>query len=419
MSSARDAVAATPRDRAPARIILALALSQTLVWAGGFYVFPALLATWHAELGWSKATLSGGFTAALLVAAAASPLAGRLVDRGHGRAVLALAAAGVGVGLLVLSRVTTPWAFVLVWALIGLALAGALYDACFAFVTHRFPHDARRVITRITLIAGFAGTVSFPTAAWTAAAFGWRGSLVVFALLVLAVAVPLIVSVGPETARPSPTHRRAAAAGARRTLARPAFWGLTLAFALMALVQGMIVTHLLPLLADRGVAAGGAVLAAACLGPMQVVGRLAMMAAERHVAVAGIALAMLAVVLAGLAALWLAPSALALVAVFVVFHGAGYGVYSIVRPVLTADVLGRAGFGVVHGTMATAAIVATAAAPSLAAVLEQAGGYDLVLVAATAAILTAIAALLAALRSAKAATSPASTASGEGAARRV
>ncbi|NBB71284.1 MAG: MFS transporter [Alphaproteobacteria bacterium] len=381
-------------------MVLALALAQTLVWAGGFYVFPALLATWHAELGWSKATLSGAFTAALLVAAAASPLAGRLVDRGHGRALMALSATGVGLGLLLLSRVTTPWAFAVVWALIGLALAGALYDACFSFVTHRFPHDARRVITRITLVAGFAGTVSFPTAAWTASAFGWRGSLVVFALLILAVAVPLVWSVGGESARPSSTRRRAAAAGARRTLARPAFWGLTLAFALMALVQGMIITHLLPLLADRGVAAGAAVLAASCIGPMQVVGRLAMMAVERHVAIAGIALAMLAVVLAGLVALWLAPSAPALVAVFVLLHGAGYGVYSIVRPVLTAEVLGRDGFGVVHGTMATAAILATAAAPSLAAVIQGLGGYDVVIVAAITAILTGLAALVAALRTA-------------------
>ena len=394
------AVGATTTDRAPARVILALALAQTLVWAGGFYVFPALLATWHAELGWSKATLSGAFTAALLVAAAASPLAGRLVDRGHGRALLALSAAGVGLGLLLLSRVTTPWAFALVWALIGLALAGALYDACFSFVTHRFPHDARRVITRITLVAGFAGTVSFPTAAWTAAAVGWRGSLMVFAMLILAVAVPLVWSVGAEDARPSSTRRRAAAAGAKRTLARPAFWGLTLAFALMALVQGMIITHLLPILADRGVATGAAVLAASCIGPMQVVGRLAMMAVERHLAVTGIALAMLAVVLAGLVALWLAPAALALVAVFVLLHGAGYGVYSIVRPVLTAEVLGRAGFGVVHGTMATAAILATAAAPSLAAVLQAVGGYDVVILTAIAAILTGLAALVAALRSA-------------------
>jgi len=88
------------------------------------------------------------------------------------------------------------------------------------------------------------------------------------------------------------------------------------------------------------------------------------------------------------------------VAVFVLLHGAGYGVYSIVRPVLTAEVLGRAGFGVVHGTMATAAIVATAAAPSLAAVLQAVDGYDVVILAAIAAILTGLAALVAALRSA-------------------
>jgi len=159
----------------------------------------------------------------------------------------------------------------------------------------------------------------------------------------------------------------------------------------------MIVTHLLPILHDRGVAAGAAVLAASCVGPMQVVGRLAMMAVERHIAIPGIALAMLGVVLAGLLALWFASAALVLVPLFVLLHGAGYGVYSVVRPVLTAEVLGRAGFGVVHGTMAIAAIVAAAA---LAAVIQAAGGYDVVILTAIAAIPTGLAAIVGALRSA-------------------
>jgi hypothetical protein len=75
-----------------------LALAQTVMRAGGLCVFPALLGTSHAERGWSKATVAGTFTAALRVAAAASPLAGRPVDRGDGRALRPRLGAGVALG---------------------------------------------------------------------------------------------------------------------------------------------------------------------------------------------------------------------------------------------------------------------------------------------------------------------------------
>src|SRR3546814_4195976 len=36
----------------PGRTMLALAFAETLVWAGVFYIFPALIAHWEADLGW-------------------------------------------------------------------------------------------------------------------------------------------------------------------------------------------------------------------------------------------------------------------------------------------------------------------------------------------------------------------------------
>src|SRR3546814_3029874 len=72
----------------PGRTMLALAFAETLVWAGVFYIFPALIAHWEADLGWSKTTVSGAFTAALVTSALCAPLAGRMIDAGHGRRLL-------------------------------------------------------------------------------------------------------------------------------------------------------------------------------------------------------------------------------------------------------------------------------------------------------------------------------------------
>ena len=36
-----------------------LAIAETLVWAAFYYSFPAFLPAWEADLGWSRAVLSG------------------------------------------------------------------------------------------------------------------------------------------------------------------------------------------------------------------------------------------------------------------------------------------------------------------------------------------------------------------------
>ena len=161
-------------------------------------------------------------------------------------------------------------------------------------------------------------------------------------------------------------------------LRRPAFWLLATAFPMIALSHGILITHLLPMLAERGVDHGIAVLAASGIGPMQVVGRLLMMSVERRVsmnAVCGLSFALMA---AAVAAHILAGASPPLLAAFVVLHCAGYGVIAIARPVVSATVLGRDGFGAISGALALPFITASAAAPTLAAVVWSAGGYDTV-----------------------------------------
>lgn len=89
------------------------------------------------------------------------------MDRGHGRAVLALSAAGGTVGLLLPTQITAVWPFGAAWAWLGLTMAGGLYDACFAYVTRTFPDRARPIVTRI---APFAGCITATAAAPTVAA---------------------------------------------------------------------------------------------------------------------------------------------------------------------------------------------------------------------------------------------------------
>ncbi|MBC7718070.1 MAG: hypothetical protein H7143_14180, partial [Pseudorhodobacter sp.] len=65
-----------------------------------------------------------------------------------------------------------------VWALLGASMAMTLYEPAFNVLTKRFPDRYVRGITTLTLVGGFASTLSFPAAAWMLSHWGWRGAAV-------------------------------------------------------------------------------------------------------------------------------------------------------------------------------------------------------------------------------------------------
>ena len=66
------------------RVVWPLAIAETLLWAGFYYMFPALLAVWEKEFPWSKVEIVGAMTVSLLISAMLAPVAGRIIDHGHG-----------------------------------------------------------------------------------------------------------------------------------------------------------------------------------------------------------------------------------------------------------------------------------------------------------------------------------------------
>jgi len=362
--------------------ILPLAAFETLIWAATFYSFPALLPVWEADMGWSRGEISGAMTASMIATALASPRMGSLIDRGHARAML-LGATAMGALLLVLlSMVQTLWQFWAVWIALGLVNACILYEACFAIITVTVGTRAKQAITVVTLMAGFAGTVCFPAFHVLSESMGWRFSLWAFAGVVLFVCLPL-AAWGMRSMEPfrEPVPEAATPVGEARdeALRNPVFWWVAGGFAAMGLIHGMVISHIRPILAERGLALTTAVLIASMMGPMQVVGRVVMVALGNRIDTFGAAVGAFVGVILGLLALLGGGVLPVLALIFVLPYSASYGIISIVRPVLAAEFLGRARFGVIAGMLALTYVLASAFGPILSAVLWSLAGYDLVL----------------------------------------
>ena len=359
------------------RTVWSLAVAETLVWAGLYYIFPALLPHWEMEFAWSKTELAVAFTSALLLSAAAAPLTGRLIDRGYGRAVLSISAVAGGLLLACSTLVNQLWQFYLVWCGIGICLAGCLYEPCFAYLVRLFGTDAKRAITVVTLVAGFAGTVSFPTTHLLSQWLGWRAAALCFAAAICCIAAPLMWLSG--RGRQVTRTKKPARGSIVAVMRLPVFWLLALSFFLISFHHGALITHLLLLLGERGVMEHTAVLAASMIGPMQVVGRLVMLSLERKVSVVVVCGSTFVALIASASVLHIAGTSTTLILCFVLLQGAGYGVTSITRPVITVSFLGRENFGAISGFQAVAYVGGTAIAPTIAALLWEYGGYDLVL----------------------------------------
>jgi MFS family permease len=229
-------------------VVGGLALGQIVAWAILYYGFSSFVLPMARELGWPKATLMGAFTLGLLVMGLANYAVGAAIDQGRGRLVMTAGSVLGGVSCALWALVTQPWMLYLAMALAGAAMAMTLYEPAFNVLTKRYPTRYREGITLLTLVAGFASTLSFPACAALVGALGWRGALwVMAAVLVLGIA-PLHAWLlrGPALGVSPQGHDPQDDATLHGALRTPAFWLLTLAFTLYAFASSALWAHVMP-----------------------------------------------------------------------------------------------------------------------------------------------------------------------------
>jgi MFS family permease len=284
-------------------------------------------------------------------------------------------------GFALWAAVRAPWQLYVAWMLLGASMAMVLYEPAFAILTRRYPTRYRQGITTLTLVAGFASTLSFPAFAWLIGSLGWRAALWAPAALFLVVITPLNAWAlrGPATGHAPPADDAVADATLHEALRTRAFWLLTLAFTLDAFVMAGLWAHMIPLFAARGASEAQALAVLVWIGPSQVAGRVLMVVFGQRWALRQVG----TVVLAGLAlslALLAFGSSLAGWLAFAVVYGLSAGTFTIVRGGIVPLYFGRAHIGRIGGAVASVGLVARAAAPvMLAWLLLAVPGYREVL----------------------------------------
>jgi hypothetical protein len=247
-----------------------------------------------------------------------------------------------------------------------------LYEASFATVAALYGTTARNAITGITLFAGFASTVGWPTSALFIDDFGWRGACLAWAVLHLVIGLPLNLLLVPKA--PAVVHAAIPPGGpdsAPAAIPR-AMIILACVFAGGWFVSTALAAHLPRLLEALGATSAAAVAAGALVGPAQVAARLIEFGVLRRAS--PLISARLATGLHPLGALLLALIGAPAAIPFVLLHGGGNGLLTIARGTLPLALFGSAGYGLRTGLLAAPARILQGFAPLLfGLVLDNAG----------------------------------------------
>jgi hypothetical protein len=404
------------------RAVPVLGVTQIIAWGALFYPPVLTVPMIAAERGWSMTLAMGGFSLALLAAGLASPRVGRLIDRYGGHRVMSAGSLIGALGLVLLIHADHPLAYLSVWVLLGVAIAASLYDPAFATLGRIFGAAARRPITALTLIGGFASTVSWPATHLLLEAAGWRGTYLVYAGLLAFVAAPLHALLLPRTradepgsGRASPARSRASfdalCAGtldsSRRPLAslagatradprtpaqetaaipskalKPSGWPFMLvagAFAAYAFVPSGLSAHLLAIFGRAGIEPATVVTVGALFGPAQVISRLIEFVAARRIHPLNVARFAIGLLLAPFAQLAVLGLSVASAAAFAIMFGMANGLITIARGAVPLALFGAVGFGHLVGRIGRAFLAMQAIAPLVLAFVAERGSDAAVL----------------------------------------
>lgn len=349
-------------------VLLLLALTQIIGW-GVVGVLPIIATPVASDLGVALPSVFLGTSVMYVAMGLAAPLAGRAFRRVGTRRAMAAGAALIGLGVALLALSPGLWTFWAAWALIGVAGAAFLTTGAYAYVVEYAQDRARGLIGTLMLVTGLAGSVFLPVTAFLDHMMGWRATLGVYAICMLALVGPLLWFGLPST--------EAAAAAAPRGAGQrkgPVFALLVAAIALNSFVTFGIQAVGVPLLQAMDMDLPRAVAVASLLGVFKVGGRVLDLLGGRRWDGLSTGIASGAMIPLGLAAIGIGGAGLLPVIGFLLLFGVGSGAFAVARATMPLVFFDKAGYAAAMATIALPMNLINALAPPLlAASMDGAG----------------------------------------------
>jgi MFS family permease len=350
----------------PWRTVSVLGFTEILSWGAMFYPPVLTVPLIAADHGWSPPFAMAGFSVGLFVGGLCSRYVGGAIDRVGGHVVMPVGSLIGAAGLVALAWAPGVASYFAAWITIGIAMAASLYDPAFATLGRIFGSAARTPITALTLVAGFASTVSWPVTQFLIQTAGWRGTYLVYAALLAGLAAPLHAFALPREQAGSASRHEASADQARKVLMPShgfAFVLVAAGFASYAFVPSALSAQLLAIFQRFGLAPTTVVAIGMLFGPAQVLARICEFSFARRLHPLWIARCAVGLLVGAFVALALLPFSASVAAIFAVMFGMANGLLTIARGTVPLALFGASGYGRLMGRIGGPFLVVQALAP--------------------------------------------------------
>jgi sugar phosphate permease len=358
--------------------------------AFGLYVGPL-----EDEFGWTRAEVSLGFSASVLMGGLSGPLVGYWIDAKGARSAIIVGGALCALSYILLASTQTLWQFYVFYAVHAFCRQLMFFIPFQSLVGQWFRR--RRGVALSILGSGFSigGFAILPLMAVMIDTLGWRGAYLFSGALVAAFFLPaglLIIrnrpsDVGEYVDGDAEADAVPAAAAAlaeddrsvtlKQAMRMPLFW--VLAFGFMFLFFGMMgwMVHQVPFYESQGMSRGTAALIVSLSAGASVIARLSMgLVADRfqRFEVAVIGLLGLMFLAMGTLLISTSPPAIAL---FLLFWVTGASAGPMVESLVLIKAFGMRFFGSILGACLVVETLGQIISPSLAGkIYDDTGSYD-------------------------------------------
>jgi len=379
-------------DRHVLRIIGVLSLTQVIGW--GTLVLPAIVGRqMAAELAMELPAIFAGTSVLYVVMGLCSPLLGKLfVARGARVAMIAGTLISVP-GFLCLAMSQGPVGYFVAWGMLGLGGSASLTTAAYVLLSEVAGTKAKPAIGTLMLITGLSSSVFWPITELLSRTWGWRGTCVTYAVLLLVVSLPLYIFC-------LPSHRKYDAAASTRASApeaiasRSTFVLIVAAIALNSFVTFGFAAVMIEVLQAVGLPLAQAIAFGSALGVIQVGARaIDILGGGKW---DGIATGILAGILlpVSMAILSLGSGAFWSVATFLLLYGLGSGALAVARATIPLVFYQQAAYAKAVSRIALPLNLMSALAPPLLIAALGRQGVGTLLAVAIACSSTALVMLL-------------------------
>lgn len=363
---------------------------------GARYSFGVFVKPLSEEYGWSRSVISLGASINMLVYSTCAIFLGRIVDRISPRWIIVIGALIACSGYMMLSFVTTPFQLYIVYGLlVGTGAAGMGLVVVNSSAAKWFIKKRGTAIGISTMGVSFGTLILTPAAGFIIKNYDWRTGFIFISILFLAsiaVAHLLMRRAGPETCGLLPdgetdpakvlkideTFTKAEQIAYGKMFSDLRFWIIGISFGLAVMTLMAAFVHQVAFAQDRGI---DNLAAAASLGAVGFAGFLGQFffgwLSDRIRDVKYSAILGMLVMIAGLLIL-LKTESPAVLYIYSLVYGFGYGCLAPMMPITIADRFGRRDLGSVYGMLTFFIGAGGSVGPYLAGLIyDHYGSYDL------------------------------------------